>query len=141
MSDMSLEAALLLRARAVAARLLPAQIDAILRLVSAAGAAYPLTRSLGDSLRHEGCVIPVKGVNGAPAFKLDSLGEIVGDVLTIEGRQIPGLGRVRRAGAVIYGDDGRIFANAEAGRWSVSRIVEGSLRHVLESYFPELAWS
>ena len=141
MSDISMEAALLLRARAIAARLGPADIAAMMVLVAAGSEPSALDKAAAANLRYEGCAAPVT-VKGSPdRYRLEPLGELVGDILILEGRQIPGLGRGRRAGNVIYGTDGQIFASCDGGRWRVSTAVAEGLRPAVIAYFPELTWS
>lgn len=133
------ETALLLRARDLAERLVPDQILAL--LTAAQDRRLVLTDRVGRDLQRFGCVAPSPGhIDDSNEYQIEPLGELVADIIALEGRSVPGMGKVILDETTLHSKAGLVFANWIGGRWIASSSLAAGEREILQAYFPELAW-
>ncbi len=145
MNDITQSTAELLRARSVVPLLQPLDVACIFAIDKLKPEAAEIPESGAERLRHLGIAELGKPFarNGHRGYtaKLSPLGHTVVDVLVLEGREVPGVGVVKRIGHFLTVCGGRIVATSVGAVWRSDPRISTEEACAVIDMFPELRWA
>jgi len=138
----------LLRARDIAPMLDGIHVACLFAVEAAKGTSVDLPATPARQLQNYGLVelgkLTQRGGRTSIPAALSSLGRTVIDVLVLEGRQVKGIGKVKRSGNYLYTTeltDMRTIAYCNADLWRCAVSLSDVLQERVVLMFPDLRWS